>query len=63
MTRLIDRVYVTNVNTVREAAVADIAVSDHSPIGITWCFSTSHKETSSRNIHKSISCRIILIIT
>ena len=54
---IIDHVYVTNVDKVKEAAVSDIAISDHLPIGITWCFSASHKDSSNRNIHKSISYR------
>ena len=39
---IIDHAYVNNVNKVIETAVADIAISDHSPIGITWCFSASY---------------------
>ena len=56
---IIDPAYVTNVNKIREDSVSDIAFSDHSLIGITWCFSASHKDrpSSIRNIHKSISYR------
>ena len=54
---IIDHIYVSDESKVLEVSVPDISLSDHFPIGITWCLSSYKECTNMDNPHKLITYR------
>ena len=56
---IFDHIYVSDESKVLEVSVPDISLSDHFPIGITWCLSSYKECTNMDRRHKLITHRDI----